>query len=82
MATVEAINQIVTGDLISLSKQQLVDCDHKSCDAYYIHKTYEYIQQNGGIDTEQDYPYAAVYSQCDTTKACLYFLIKSFAWYF
>ncbi|KAH7672350.1 Actinidain protein [Dioscorea alata] len=68
VATIEAINQIVTGDLTSLSEQQLVDCDHESCDAYYIHKTYEYIQQNGGIDTEQDYPYAAVYTQCDTTK--------------
>ncbi|XP_039132391.1 zingipain-2-like [Dioscorea cayenensis subsp. rotundata] len=69
VATVEAINQIVTGDLISLSKQQLVDCDHKSCSPYYIHKSLEYIKKNGGIDTEEDYPYKAKYIGCNATKA-------------
>ena len=68
MATVEAINQIVTGDLLTLSKQQLVDCDRKSCDRYFIHTTYEYILKNGGIDSRQDYPYNAAYSTCNQTK--------------
>ncbi|KAH7672345.1 Actinidain protein [Dioscorea alata] len=69
VAAVEGINQIVTGDLISLSEQQLVDCDHKSCDVYHVYKSFEYIQRNSGIDTEEDYPYTAAYNQyCDTSK--------------
>ncbi len=29
---------------------------------------FEYIKANGGIDTEDDYPYTAQDGQCDTTK--------------
>ncbi|KAJ0985311.1 hypothetical protein J5N97_003667 [Dioscorea zingiberensis] len=68
VATVEAINQIITGDLTPLSEQQLVDCECKSCSAYYRHKAYQYIINNGGIDSRQDYPYTAVYKKCDTSK--------------
>ncbi|KAJ0985319.1 hypothetical protein J5N97_003675 [Dioscorea zingiberensis] len=68
VATIEAANQIATGDLISLSEQQLVDCDHKSCDPYWIFKSYQYIEKNGGIDSAQDYPYKAKLGKCDTKK--------------
>ncbi|KAM0941074.1 putative actinidain [Dioscorea sansibarensis] len=68
LATVEAINQIKTGDLISLSKQQLVDCHKRSCQAHYLHQTYEYIIKKGGVDTEKDYPYQAKIKKCNTTK--------------
>ena len=69
IATLEAINQINTGNLISLSEQQLVDCDKKSCEGHYLHKTYEYIIKNGGVDTDDDYPYNAKAAKCDTIKA-------------
>ncbi|KAH7672353.1 Actinidain protein [Dioscorea alata] len=68
LATVEAIHQIKTGDLISLSKQQLVDCHKRSCDRHYLDRPYDYIIKNGGIDTEKDYPYEAKIKKCDTTK--------------
>lgn len=70
----EAIHQIKTGDLISLSKQQLVDCHKKSCGRHYLDQPYEYIIKNGGIDTEKDYPYEAKIKKCNTTKAyiCIY----------
>ncbi|KAJ0978009.1 hypothetical protein J5N97_013483 [Dioscorea zingiberensis] len=68
VATVEAINQIITGDLTPLSEQQLVDCERKSCDRYDLVPPFKYIIRNGGIDSEQDYPYMAVSNQCDTSK--------------
>ncbi|KAH7672352.1 Actinidain protein [Dioscorea alata] len=69
LATLEAINQINTGNLITLSEQQLVDCAKKSCDeGHYIHETYEYIINNGGVDTDEDYPYIDKAAKCDTTK--------------
>ncbi|KAH7672342.1 Actinidain protein [Dioscorea alata] len=68
VAAIEGINQIVTGDVVALSEQQLVDCERKSCDPYYLDKPMQYVMKNGGIDTRQDYPYTAVYAKCDTTK--------------
>ncbi|KAH7672366.1 Actinidain protein [Dioscorea alata] len=67
-ATVESINQIVTGQLISLSVQQIVDCYSKSCDRGYVDEALRYITRNGGIDSEIDYPYNATYEHCDKKK--------------
>ncbi|MQM03285.1 hypothetical protein Taro_036062, partial [Colocasia esculenta] len=60
VATVESLNYLVTGDLITLSEQQLVDCDqgNKGCDPGYIFKAYNHIKHNG-IDTDEHYPYVS-----------------------
>ncbi|KAM0941079.1 putative actinidain [Dioscorea sansibarensis] len=68
VAAVEGLNQIVTGSLISLSEQQVIDCMYKSCQPGWPIKTYLYIKRNGGIDTDMDYPYTATVNQCDTSK--------------
>lgn len=67
---IEGINAIVTGDLISLSEQELVDCDSTNygCDGGYMDYAFEWIISNGGIDTEADYPYTGVDGTCNTTK--------------
>ncbi|KAF7840802.1 cysteine proteinase RD21a-like [Senna tora] len=62
IAAVEGINKIVTGDLISLSEQELVDCDksfNQGCNGGLMDNAFEFIIQNGGIDTQADYPYHA-----------------------
>lgn len=68
IAAVEGINQITTGELISLSEQELVDCDrsyNSGCDGGLMDYAFEFIINNGGIDTEEDYPYTALDGTCD-----------------
>ncbi|KAK6150002.1 hypothetical protein DH2020_017527 [Rehmannia glutinosa] len=71
VATIEAINQIKTGQLLSLSEQQLVDCDDKEhgCEGGFKNNAFEFIVQNGGITTETNYPYVRFKGICDTMKA-------------
>ncbi|KDP31986.1 hypothetical protein JCGZ_12447 [Jatropha curcas] len=71
IAAIEGINKIVTGELLSLSVQELVDCDRTydaGCNGGLMENAFQFIIQNGGIDTEQDYPYLAVDGTCDKTK--------------
>ncbi|CAL5409988.1 unnamed protein product [Camellia sinensis] len=72
----EGINTLVTGDLISLSEQELVDCDttNDGCEGGYMDYAFEWVISNGGIDTEADYPYTGEDGNCNTTKEKTYYV--------
>ncbi|KAG8389914.1 hypothetical protein BUALT_Bualt01G0028500 [Buddleja alternifolia] len=68
---VEGINKIVTGSLISLSEQELIDCDksyNDGCGGGLMDYAYEFIIKNRGIDTEKDYPYRGRDGTCNKDK--------------
>ncbi|MQL90325.1 hypothetical protein Taro_022929 [Colocasia esculenta] len=72
---VEGANFIATGKLISLSEQQLIDCDHmcdavekdacdNGCSGGLMTNAYKYLLEAGGLEEEKYYPYSGKVGQC------------------
>ncbi|KAK3009727.1 hypothetical protein RJ639_013069 [Escallonia herrerae] len=64
----EGAHYLSTGELVSLSEQQLVDCDHEcdpaerdscdsGCNGGLMTNAFEYTLRVGGLQREVDYPY-------------------------
>ncbi|CAN4105602.1 unnamed protein product [Withania somnifera] len=67
---IEEINVLVTGELISLSTQELVNCDtsNKGCEGGLMDPGFEFVINNGGIDSAADYPYTEYRRTCNCNK--------------
>ncbi|XP_024545824.1 zingipain-2 [Selaginella moellendorffii] len=62
---VEGLNKIVTGNLVELSAQELIDCDvyNGGCDYGFPQDSFVYIQKTG-LEASASYPYIGKNSTC------------------
>merc|ERR1719183_1936529 len=69
--SVEGAYQIATGNLVSLSEQDLVDCDKvdHGCQGGLMDNAFNFIIKNGGICSDAELPYQGVDGQCPS-PAC------------
>ncbi|XP_060589694.1 procathepsin L-like [Ruditapes philippinarum] len=63
-------------EIPDLSEQNLVDCakgekyHNLGCKGGWMHNAYQYIKDNGGIDSEFCYPYRAIDQTCRYIREC------------
>ncbi|KAL4377855.1 hypothetical protein GQ457_02G018320 [Hibiscus cannabinus] len=72
VAAMEGVTKLTTGKLISLSEQELVDCDTKGedhgCHGGFMDDAFQFILKNKGLTTESNYPYMGVDGTCNTNE--------------
>jgi len=71
--SLEGAHYLKYGTLLSFSEQHLVSCDKVDlgCNGGWMDDAFTWVQGNGGIATEDDYPYTSgsgTSAACDSTK--------------
>ncbi|KAL9297794.1 hypothetical protein ACSQ67_023690 [Phaseolus vulgaris] len=73
VAATEGIHALTAGKLISLSEQELVDCDSKGvdqgCEGGLMDDAFKFVIQNQGLNTEANYPYKGTDETCNANAA-------------
>ncbi|PWA55285.1 papain family cysteine protease [Artemisia annua] len=86
----EGSHFLQTGELVSLSEQQLVDCDHEcdpaeynscdsGCNGGLMNNAFEYILKSGGLQKEEDYPYTGKDGTCHFDKSKIAASVANFS---
>jgi len=66
--SIEGAWAIKQGNLVSLSEQQLIDCntENSGCNGGSMDVAFQWVISNGGICSEDSYPYTAAQGQCQS----------------
>ncbi|KAL0847535.1 hypothetical protein Bca101_020781 [Brassica carinata] len=83
VAAVEGITKIAKVDLVSLS-EQLVDCSrefNRGCSGGIMSKAFDYIINNQGITTEDNYPYQKSQGTCSSATQFTDFVAATISGY-
>ncbi|KMT00384.1 hypothetical protein BVRB_9g216890 [Beta vulgaris subsp. vulgaris] len=87
----EGAHFLATGKLVSLSEQQLVDCDREcdpegepddcddGCYGGLMNNAFEYLLKYGGLMREEDYPYKARNGRCKFDKSKIAAKVANFS---
>ncbi|XP_076922758.1 cysteine proteinase 15A-like [Bidens hawaiensis] len=86
----EGSHFLQTGELVSLSEQQLIDCDHEcdpaeknscdsGCNGGLMNNAFEYILKSGGVQKESDYPYTGKAGKCHFDKTKIAASVSNFS---
>ncbi|OMO75276.1 hypothetical protein COLO4_26216 [Corchorus olitorius] len=86
----EGAHYLATGELVSLSEQQLVDCDHEcdpqqygacdsGCNGGLMTTAFEYTLKAGGLQREVDYPYTGIDGTCKFDKTKIAASVSNFS---
>eukprot|EP00731_Ephydatia_muelleri_P025848 Em0017g931a len=71
----EGLHAITTGNLVSLSEQNIIDCSvlygNRGCSGGDRLSAVSYVTDNGGINTEADYPYKARQGLCNFSSSAI-----------
>ncbi|CAF1256586.1 unnamed protein product [Adineta ricciae] len=69
-AAIEGTYALKTGRRIQLSQQQIVDCSaNYGCSGGFFETTFQYIKQNGGLESDASYPYVGTQQSCYARSA-------------
>jgi C1A family cysteine protease len=76
----EGANQIKTGELVTFSEGELVDCDHvdHGCSGRLMGNAFKFIEDNG-LETDKDYPYKPRRGQCKSDRSKSAVGVKDFS---
>ncbi|MFQ6639269.1 hypothetical protein Gotur_015994 [Gossypium turneri] len=73
VAAIEGITALKKGKLISLSEQQLVDCDingeNEGCEGGFMDTAFQFIKSNHGLTSKANYPYQGSERACRKKEA-------------
>ena len=71
MGSIEGLNAISTGQLVTLSEQELIDCDgnDNGCGGGFMETAFAWVVENGGITTAADYAFKGKTYACNQNKA-------------
>ena len=73
VGSIEGAHALKTGNLVSLSESQIIDCDvngsDQGCNGGWMDGAFGYVISNNGIEKERDYPYVPQDESCVFNKS-------------